>query len=204
MNRTRWVAAVAALLAVPALALAQAFPAKPITLICPWPAGGTTDTHLRKFAEIAQKYLGQPVVVENRPGGGGMIGPAQMARLARPDGYTLSQLPITAYRLPHQRPVDWDPLKDFSYIIGITGYTFGVVVRADSPFKSFGDLIEYARANPGRLSYGTPGSGTSPHLLMEEVAMKANVQLLHAPFKDFADSSQALLGGHIMAQADST
>src|ERR687891_3008532 len=81
---------------------AQPFPAKPITLICPWPPGGSTDVHLRKFAEVAQKYLGQPVVVDNKPGGGGMIGPSNMAKLARPDGYTVSQLPITAFRLPHQ------------------------------------------------------------------------------------------------------
>jgi len=185
-------------------AQAQPFPAKPITLICPWPPGGSTDVHLRKFAEIAQKYLGQPMVVDNKPGGGGMIGPSNMAKLARPDGYTLSQLPITAFRLPHQRQVDWDALKDFSYIIGITGYTFGVVVKADSPFKSFRDLIEYARANPGKLSYGTPGTGTSPHLLMEEVAMKTGVQFLQVPFKGNADSTQALMGGHIMAQSDAT
>jgi tripartite-type tricarboxylate transporter receptor subunit TctC len=183
---------------------AQSFPAKPITLICPWPPGGTTDVHLRKFAEIAQKYLGQPIIIENKPGGGGMIGPAQMARLARPDGYTLSQLPITAYRLPHQRAVDWEPLKDFSYVIGITGYTFGVVVRSDSPFKSFRELIDYARANPGKLSYATPGTGTSPHLLMEEVAMKAGVEFLHVPFKGLAEGVQGLLGGHVMAQSDST
>jgi tripartite-type tricarboxylate transporter receptor subunit TctC len=195
--------AAVALLALAAPAFAQ-FPAKPITLICPWPPGGTTDVHLRKFAEIAQKYLGQPVVIENKPGGGGMIGPAQMARLARPDGYTVSQLPITAYRLPHQRPVDWDALKDFSYIIGITGYTFGVVVRADSPLKDFRQLVDYARANPGQLSYATPGTGTSPHLLMEEVAMKTGVKLLHVPFKGLAEGMQALLGGHVMAQSDST
>src|SRR5438093_5080676 len=170
MHGLRSLAAVA-LLALAAPAVGQTFPSKPITLICPWPAGGTTDTHLRKFAEVAQKYLGQPVVIENKPGGGGMIGPAQMARLARADGYTVSQLPITAYRLPHQRAVDWEPLKDFSYVIGITGYTFGVVVRADSPFKTFRELIDYARANPGKLAYATPGTGTSPHLLMEEVAM---------------------------------
>src|SRR6267378_1446647 len=107
---------------------------------------------IARLAVVALMDLGQPVVIENKPGGGGMIGPAQMARLARPDGYTVSQLPITAYRLPHQRAVDWEPLKDFSYVIGITGYTFGVVVRADSPFKSFRDLVEYARANPGQLS----------------------------------------------------
>src|SRR5438270_7978954 len=193
--RTLAVIALAALAApVAAQSSFSQFPAKPITLICPWPPGGTTDVHLRKFAEIAQKYLGQPVVIENKPGGGGMIGPAQMARLARADGYTLSQLPITAYRLPHQRAVDWEPLKDFSYVIGITGYTFGVVVRADSPFNTLADLVEQARAKPGELSYATPGTGTSPHLLMEEVAMKAGVKMLHVPYKGFAEGAQALLG----------
>lgn len=193
-----------ALAAFAALACAEPFPSKPLTLICPWPAGGTTDTHLRKFAEVAAKYLGQPVVVENKPGGGGMIGPSQMAKLARPDGYTLSQLPITAFRLPHQRAVDWDVLHDFTYIIGITGYSFGIVVRADSPFKTLRELVDYARANPGQLSYASPGTGTSPHLLMEEVAMKAGVKMLHVPFKGFAEGSQALLGGHVMAHSDST
>ena len=202
MHGLRSLAAIA-LLALAAPAFGQ-FPAKPITLICPWPPGGTTDVHLRKFAEIAQKYLGQPVVIENKPGGGGMIGPAQMARLARADGYTVSQLPITAYRLPHQRPVDWDALKDFSYIIGITGYTFGIVVRADSPLKSLRELLDYARANPGQLAYATPGAGTSPHLLMEEVALKAGVKVLQVPYKGFAEGAQALLGGHVMALSDST
>ena len=200
----RKILAVASGLLLALAAQAQSFPAKPITLICPWPPGGSTDVHLRKFAEIAQKYLGQPMVVDNKPGGGGMIGPSQMARLAKPDGYTLSQLPITAFRLPHQRPVDWDALKDFSYIIGLTGYTFGVVVKSDSPLKTFQDLIEYARANPGKLAYGSTGAGTSPHLLMEEVAMKTGVQFLHVPFKGNADSTQALMGGHIMAQSDAT
>src|SRR5467141_810789 len=204
MNSIRRLAVAAVLLAAPLLVAAQAFPSKPIVLICPWPAGGTTDAHLRKFAEIAQKYLGQPVVVDNKPGGGGMIGPSNMAKLARPDGYTVSQLPITAYRLPHQRQVDWDAINDFTYLIGITGYTFGVVVKADSPFKTFRDLLDYAKTNPGKLSYGTPGTGTSPHLLMEEVAMKTGVQFLHVPFKGNADSTQALLGDHIMAQSDSS
>src|SRR5438094_4013671 len=197
-------AVAAVLLAAPLLVAAQAFPSKPITLICPWPAGGTTDAHLRKFAEVAQKYLGQPVVVDNKPGGGGMIGPSNMAKLARPDGYTVSQLPITAYRLPHQRSVDWDALNDFTYIIGITGYTFGVVVRADSPLKSLRELLDYARANPGQLAYATPGAGTSPHLLMEEVALKAGVNVLQVPYKGFAEGAQALLGGHVMALSDST
>jgi tripartite-type tricarboxylate transporter receptor subunit TctC len=185
-------------------AFAQPFPSRPITLICPWPAGGGTDLHLRKLGEIASKHLGQPVVIENRPGGSGMNGPATMAKTAKPDGYTISQLAITAFRVPHMQKVDWDPLTDFSYIIGVSGYTFGIVVKADSPLKSFQDLIAYAKANPGKLSYGTPGTGTSLHLAMEEIAAKAGVQFLHVPFKGQADSAQALMGGHIMTQVDST
>lgn len=183
---------------------AQGFPNRPITLIVPWPAGGSTDTHLRKLAELASRQLGQPIIVENKPGAGGMLGPAGMARNAAPDGYTLSQLTISAFRQPHMQKVDWDPLRDFTYIVGVSGYTFGIVVRADSEFKTFNDLIAYARANPGKLSYGSTGTGTSPHLLVEEIASKAGVQFLHVPFKGNADSTQALMGGHVMAQSDAT
>ncbi|MGI8896664.1 MAG: Bug family tripartite tricarboxylate transporter substrate binding protein [Casimicrobiaceae bacterium] len=201
----RFTLAVCAALAIASgSASAQGFPNRPISLICPWPAGGSTDTHLRRFAEIAGKYLGQPVIIVNKPGAGGMLGPSQMAATAQPDGYTLSQLPMGAFRFPHMQKVDWDPLKDFTYIIGLTGYTFGVVVKSDSPLKSFKDLLDYARANPGKLSYGSTGNGTSPHLLMEEAAAKSGVQLLHVPFKGNADSTQALLGGHVMAQSDAT
>src|SRR5688572_31930801 len=154
-------------------AFAQQYPNRPITLICPWPAGGGTDLHLRKMGELASKHLGQPVVIENRPGGSGMNGPATMAKTAKPDGYTISQLAISAFRVPHMQKVDWDPINDFTYIIGLAGYTFGVVVKADSPFKTFNDLIAYAKANPGKLSYATPGTGTSLHLAMEEIAAKA-------------------------------
>src|SRR5258706_14848851 len=90
-------------------AFGQVFPAKPVTLICPWPPGGSTDIHLRKMAELASKHLGQQVVVENRPGGSGMNSPATMAKTAAGDGYTISQLPITAYRVPYMQKVDWDP-----------------------------------------------------------------------------------------------
>jgi len=186
------------------IAFAQAFPSKPITLICPWPAGGGTDMHMRKFAEIARKHLGQPVLVENKPGASGTLGPSTMAATARPDGYTLSQYPISVIRVSHMQKASWDPIRDFTFIIGITGYTFGVVVKTDSPFKTLNDLIAYARANPGKMSFASTGNGTSPHLLMEEVAMQAGVSFLHVPFKGNADSTQALMGGHVMAQSDST
>ena len=115
---------------------AQNYPNRPITLIVPWNAGGSTDTHLRKLGELVSKQLGQPIIIENKPGAGGMLGPASMARNAAPDGYTLSQLTIAAFRQPHMQKVDYDPLKDFTYIVGVSGYTFGVVVKSDSPFKS--------------------------------------------------------------------
>lgn len=187
-----------------ASAIAQGFPVKPISLICPWPAGGSTDQHLRAFAQVATKYVGQNIVIENKPGAGGMLGPGVMAKTAAPDGYTLSQLPVGAFRIPHMQKVDWDPLKDFTYIIGLTGYTFGMVVKADSPFKTLKDVLDYAKANPGKFSYSSTGNGTSPHLLIEELAMKTGVQLLHVPFKGNADSTQALMGGHVMAQSDAT
>ena len=198
------VAGLAAGLVFTLAAQAQQFPSKPVSLIVPWPAGGSTDIYFRKLGEVAAKHLGQPLVIENRPGGSGMNGPATMAKTAKPDGYTISQLAISAFRMPHMQKVDWDPIKDFTYIIGLAGYTFGVVVRTDSPFKTFQDLLDYARANPGKLSYATPGTGTSLHLAMEEVAAKAGVQFLHVPFKGYADGATALMGGHVMVQVDST
>jgi tripartite-type tricarboxylate transporter receptor subunit TctC len=193
-----------ALLATAASAFAQAYPNKPVTLIVPWPPGGSTDRHLRGLAEIASKYLGQNIVVENKPGGGGTIGPSQMALSAKPDGYTLSQFPMGMLRIPHMQKSPWNPLTDFSYIIGVTGYTFGLTVRADSPYKTFNEYIEAARKEPGKIDYASTGIGTTPHLNIEEVAMNAKVTLNHVPFKGNADSTQALLGGHVMAQSDAT
>ena len=204
MKRFFWLLG-ALTLALAANAFAQdKFPSRPITLICPWPPGGGTDLHLRKLAQLASKHLGQNVIVENRAGGSGMNGPATMSKTARPDGYTISQLTISAFRMPHMQKVDWDPLTDFTYIIGLAGYTFGIVVQAESPMKTFQDVIAYAKANPGKFSYATPGSGTSLHLAMEEIAVKAGVQFLHVPFKGQADGAAALMGGHVMAQVDST
>jgi tripartite-type tricarboxylate transporter receptor subunit TctC len=196
--------ALAGSLLLAAAAHAQQFPSKPVTLIVPWPAGGSTDIYFRKLGEITARHLGQPLVIENRPGGSGMNGPATMAKTAKPDGYTISQLAITAFRVPHMQKVDWDPITDFTYIIGLAGYTFGIVVKADSPFKTFQDLLAYARATPGKLSYATPGTGTSLHLAMEEIAAKAGVQFLHVPFKGYGDGAIALMGGHVMVQVDST
>ncbi len=180
------------------------YPTRPIMLICPWPAGGSTDRHLRGLAEAAAKQLGQPIVVENRPGGGGTNGVAQMALNGKPDGYTISQFPMGMLRIPHMQKSSWNPLTDFTYVLGVTGYTFGMTVRADSPYKSFNDYIEAARKAPGMIDVGNTGTGTTPHLNMEEVAFNAGVKLNHVPFKGNADLTIALLGGHVMAQSDAT
>lgn len=181
-----------------------AFPTRPITLIVPWPAGGSTDRHLRALAEIASRHLGQAIVIDNKPGGGGTLGPGTMALTAKPDGYTIAQFPMGMLRVPHMQKVAWDPLKDFSFILGVSGYTFGLTVLADSPYKSFTEYIEAARRQPGKIDYGSTGIGTSPHLLMEELAGNAKVTLNHVPFKGNADLQQALLGGHVMAQSDAS
>ena len=195
--------AAAASIALPSLAQAQAFPSKPIRLICPWPAGGSTDAVMRALAESAGKALGGQIIVDNKPGASGMLGPNELVS-ARPDGYTLSQLTIGVLRLPHMQKMQFDPLKDFTYIACLTGYTFGLVVRADSPIKSIKDLVEYAKANPEKFSYGSTGNGTTPHLAVEEFASRAGIKLQHVPFKGNADNMQAVIGGHIMAASDAT
>ncbi len=197
--------AAAAALAVPALAQAQAanFPNRPIKLICPWPAAGSSDIVMRALADSATKVLGQQVIIENRPGASGMLGPNELLKAA-PDGYTLSQLTIGVARLPHMQKMQFDPLRDFTYIACLTGYTFGIVVKADSPFKTIKDLVSYAKANPGKFNYGSTGNGTTPHLAIEEFASKAGIQLTHVPFKGSSDGLQALLGGHIDAHSDAT
>src|SRR5512140_295895 len=121
-------------------ALAQQFPVKPITLICPWPAGGASDLVMRAFAESVGKQLGQNVIVENRPGASGTMGASALVS-APPDGYTLTQLPISVFRTPLMNKMTFDPLKDITYIINVTGYTFGLVVRADAPWKDLNEFV---------------------------------------------------------------
>lgn len=195
--------AAAATVAVPSLAQAQAFPSRPIKLICPWPAGGPTDAVMRAIAESAGKALGGTVIVENKGGAGGTLGAIELVN-AKPDGYTLSQMPLGIFRIPHMQKVQFDPLKDFTYIACLTGYTFGLVVRADSPIMNIKDLVAFAKANPGKFTYGSTGAGTTPHLVVEEFAQRAGIKLQHIPYKGNADGMAALLGGHVMSHSDST
>ena len=205
-NRRRFItttAIAASSIALPRMAWAQAFPARTIRYICPWPAGGSTDAVIRAFAESAAKTLNQQIIVDNKPGAGGMLGANELVN-AKPDGYTLSQLPHGVFRIPHMQKAQFDTLKDFTWIACLTGYTFGLVVPGDSPIKSIADLVAYAKANPEKFTYGSTGIGTSPHLAVEEFAQRAGIKLNHVPFKGNADNMQAILGGHPRAASDAT
>ncbi|MGJ7511942.1 Bug family tripartite tricarboxylate transporter substrate binding protein [Variovorax sp. GT1P44] len=194
----------AALLGIAATAVhAQSFPSRPIKLVIAFPAGGPTDITMRQLADNASKILGQPIVVDNKPGAGGTL-PAQALQTAPPDGYTIAQIPLGVFRLPYTTKINWDPVKDISYVINVTGYAFGIAVPADSPFKTWNDFVAYAKANPGKLTYGSTGNLTSPHLTTELIAQQLGIQLQHVPYKGSADLSQAVLGNHLMAIADST
>ena len=182
---------------------ARAFPEKPIRLVIAFPAGGPTDITMRQLAENASKVLGQPVIIDNKPGAGGTL-PAQQLQTVQPDGYTLAQIPLGVFRLGYTTKINWDPIKDISYVLNVTGYAFGIVVPADSPFKNWADFVAYAKANPGKLTYGSTGTLTSPHLTTELVAQRAGIQLQHVPYKGSADLTLALMSGQLMAGADST
>ncbi len=180
------------------------FPTKPVTLVVPWVPGGSTDVCLRVFAETTSKYLGQRVVVENKPGGGGSVGPATMAATAKPDGYTVCQIPMAVFRYPYMLKVNWDPLKDFTYIVHLSGYTVGVVVKTESPWKTWNEFIAYVKANPGKVTYATPGAGSTAQVTMEMLGIKQGIKWIPVPMKGGAETTTAVLGGHVMATADST
>lgn len=177
------------------------YPSKPITLLMGWPPGSGPDIWHRSLAEVMGKHLGQPVIVENKAGASGTLAPATMAASAKPDGYTISHMPITVLRLPVMQKVAFDPLKDFTWIIHMSGFQFTTSVRADSPIKTKQELIDFAKANPGKITYGSPGSGTSLHIGMELMAKHTGVQFTHVPFKGSIESATALEGGHVMVVA---
>jgi tripartite-type tricarboxylate transporter receptor subunit TctC len=185
-------------------ATAADFPAKPVTLIVPYSAGGSTDICMRVLAEATAKHLGKPVMVENKPGGAGTVGPATMAATSKPDGYTLSTIPLGVLRLPHTMKTSWDPLKDFTYIIQLTGYTYGIVVKKDAPWKTLKELVTYAKANPGKVTYSTPGVGTLQHVTMEKIAQKEGIKWIHVPSKGGIDVIMGVLGGHVMVGAETS
>ena len=190
-------------LAAPALAQPR-FPDRPIRLVFPWPSGGSADAQIRSMCETASRVLGQPVVIESRPGAAGTLGPQQVAAQARPDGYTLTVMHHTVMRWPFMtRTPRWDPVGDFTHVIGLAGWLFGTVVKADSRFGSWQDVVAAARANPGKLTFGATGAGSSPHLTMVEIQEKLGIELTHVPYRGGAEAMTATIGGHVDMVSDS-
>ena len=190
-----------ALLSAPALAQ---LPNRPIRMLIPWAPGGTTDVQMRALCEAASRRLGVSVVPENKPGAAGILGAQQLLN-ERPDGTVLAQMPISVFRNPSMmaRP-PFNPITDFSYVIHLTGYLFGVVVKADAPWNSFQAFLDHAKANPGSINYGSPGVASSLHITMERIAQMKGIDWTHVPFRGVAENMQALLGGQIHATADSS
>ncbi len=173
------------------------YPSKPITLICPWAPGGTGDLSSRKVAEVAGKILGQPVMVENKAGGAGVIGINAVAKAA-PDGYTIGLMTYSAnVIIPHLRAVPYDTKKDYIFIMAYGEHSMIFSVLASSPWKTFKEFVEEARKNPGKLKYSTPGPLGGQHIFMEHVFSVEKVKLTHIPVGGGAEATRQLLGGHL-------
>jgi tripartite-type tricarboxylate transporter receptor subunit TctC len=193
--------AVVGIVSLSGAASAQNFPNRPVTFIVPWAAGGATDITIRALADAASKHLGQPIVVENKAGGGGTVGGATMAASAKPDGYTVAQIPISIFRYPIMQGATYDPVKDFTYIANIAGYVFATYCSIDSKFNTWDDVIKFAKANPGKMTYASPGHGTSPNIGMELMAAASGVKFSEVPFKSTNEVNLAVAGNHTMCGA---
>lgn len=180
----------------PASAKAE-YPDKPITLIVPWAAGGSTDQTARVLAKAAEAELGQTIVIVNRPGASTTIGMAELAK-AKPDGYTIGTLSSTAYLVALQgRQLPFDPINDFSYISYYGDNVIGVAVLSKAPWNTLGELIEAGKKEPGKIKYGTAGVGTTQHLTTEALQRSSGAKFVHVPQQGSAASAPALLGGHV-------
>lgn len=179
------------------------FPSKPINLTIGWAPGGGTDLTVRLVAKAAEKYLGQPIIIENKPGAGGVLALAE-AKKARPDGYSLVSLNgIAACIVPHMRKVPYQAWDDFSPIISYGEYVGMLAVKTESPWKTVDDMMEYAKNNPKVVTVGVSDLGSSAHLTVEWLAAKYGTKLTFVPFGGGAPAVVSLLGGHISATSTS-
>jgi tripartite-type tricarboxylate transporter receptor subunit TctC len=203
MTRRRLLAAAVLLPAAAGLARAAKFPTRPVTLWIPWPAGGATDLTLRLLAEAAGRHLGQKVLTENRAGAGGTL-VMPVLQQAAPDGYTVAQMPQPVFRAPWTQHVAWDPIRDTTPILQISGVSFGLVVPELSPWRSLDDLFTWARQNPGRLTIATNGVGTTPHLVLDQLFGERGLSYVHVPYKGTSEQMVAVTGGQVMAGVNSS
>jgi tripartite-type tricarboxylate transporter receptor subunit TctC len=192
-------------LAVPAIARAEGdYPNRTIRLVIPWPPGASADAFLRIMAEQTGKRLGQSMVPDNKPGANGSLSGVAL-KDARPDGYTLGQVHTGTFRaaLMTDKPA-YDPLNDFTYIIQLSGSVHGIVVRTDSPYKSFEDLVAAAKADPEKLTYGTFGQASVQNPVMVDLQQRLGIKMTHVPYKGGSDLYNGLLGSQIDAIADAS
>lgn len=191
------------LLGMAQFATAQTYPDKQITLVIPYTAAGITDTSGRLVAKKLSERLGQPIVIDNRPGAGGAVG-AEYASRAKPDGYTLFMgtrgTQVTNAMI--QKDVKIPPASDFASVYGFIDAATVIVVRSDAPYKTLADLVAYAKANPGKLSYGTAGNGSAANLTGELFQDVAGIKMTHIPYRGSAPTVQDLLGGSIPVAFD--
>jgi tripartite-type tricarboxylate transporter receptor subunit TctC len=184
-------------------ASAQTYPTKPIRVVVPFPAGGTTDVLARAVAQKLTESLGQPAVVDNRPGAGGNIG-AELVAKSAPDGYTLLMGTVGTHAInPSLYPkMPYDHVKDFAPVILVAGVPNVLVINPALPVNSVQELIAYAKANPGKLNFASSGNGTSIHLSGELFRTMAGVQIAHIPYKGSAPALQDLVGGQVQMMFD--
>lgn len=189
---------VALVLWVSVSAFAQPFPSKPVRLIVPFPPGGAVDYYARAVQNRLQETLGQPILIENRSGAGGMVG-ADLVVKAAPDGYTLlvGNIASLAMNVGLYSKMTYDPRKDLTPIIRTVAVNYVMTVHPSVPARSVKELIDHAKANPGKLSYGSAGSGSAPHLATELLKQRAGIDMLHVPFKGGGPMVADLLGGQI-------
>lgn len=185
-----------------AAALAQPWPAKPVRVIVPLAAGGTGDTLARMVSEEMAKILGQPFVVENRPGSGGVIGTELVAKSA-PDGYTLLSVSPSHVIHPALRPkVAYDPIRDFEPITVIANTHQILVGHPSVPAANVAELVAYARKNPGKLNYGSAGTGSATHLNMEMFKQMTGTFIVHIPYRGSTQARQDLVAGEVQLAVD--
>jgi tripartite-type tricarboxylate transporter receptor subunit TctC len=192
-------------LAAPSIARAQSdYPNRTIRLVVPWPPGASADAFLRVMAEQTGKRLGQQMVPDNKAGANGSLSGVAL-KDAKPDGYTLGQIHTGTFRaaLMAEKPA-YDPLTDFTYIIQLSGSVHGIVVRADSPWKTLEELIAAAKANPTKLNYGTFGPASVQNLTMVDLQQRLGIELTHVPYRGGSELYQGLLGSQIDVVADAS
>jgi tripartite-type tricarboxylate transporter receptor subunit TctC len=190
------VAAFASTMLMSGIARAE-YPDKPITMIVPWAAGGSTDQTARVLAKAAEASLGQPIVIINRPGASTTIGMAELAS-SKPDGYTIGTLSSTGYLVALQgRQLPFHPINSFSYISYYGDNVIAVATRSDAPWKTLNDLVEDGKKRPGAIKYGTAGVGTTQHLTTEALQFSTKAKFIHVPQQGSAASMPALLGKHV-------